>query len=62
MNAQTKLTALSIDDLVRLLRQSGSRSVSRELIESQIAAGVPCNDDGTVNLFHYIAFLLETTE
>ena len=62
MNAQTKLTALSIDDLVRLLRQSGSRTVSREIIESQIDAGVPSNPDGTVNLFHYIAYLLEKTE
>ncbi|MEI8244609.1 MAG: hypothetical protein WCI51_02195 [Lentisphaerota bacterium] len=62
MNAQTKLTALSVDDLVRLLRQSGSRTVSRETIESQIAAGVPCNPDGTINLFHYVAFLLESTE
>jgi len=50
--------ALDIDDLVRLLRASGSRHVNVERVRADIDAGAPTNIDGTVNLVHYGAWLV----
>jgi len=50
--------ALDIDDLVRLLRASGSRHVNAARVRADIDAGAPTNIDGTINLVHYGAWLV----
>ena len=55
-NSQIKLTALSVPDLVKLLKRFGSRSVSEETVREDIANGAPANPDGTVNLIFYTAW------
>ena len=52
------INALEIADLVQFLRNVGSASVTREIIESDIASGCPVNPDGTVNLLQYTAWLV----
>ena len=56
-NAKKSPASLDIDDVVRLLRASGSRHASAERVRADIDAGAPTNVDGTVNLVHYGAWL-----
>ena len=56
-NAKRSPASLDIDDVVRLLRASGSRHASAERVRADIDAGAPTNVDGTVNLVHYGAWL-----
>jgi hypothetical protein len=56
---QIKITSIEVSDLVKVLKRSGSRHVSEEKIKKDIASGAPVNDDGTVNLIHYTAWLLK---
>lgn len=55
----TKLTALTKEKLVKVLTQSGSREASLETIEKDIRAGAPVNEDGTISLLEYAAWLLK---
>ena len=55
---QPKITALEIPDLIKLLKRSGSRSVSDEAVKNDIANGAPTNPDGTVNLIFNTAWLI----
>jgi hypothetical protein len=59
---QIKLTALSISDLVKLLKRSGSRTASEETVREDIANGAPVNPDGTINLIKYAAYLAKETD
>ena len=45
--------------LVTALRRSGSRTISLERLEADIAAGAPVNDDGTMNVIAYTAWILK---
>jgi hypothetical protein len=56
-NAKRSPASLDIDDVVRLLRASGSRHASAERVRADIDAGAPTNVEGTVNLVHYGAWL-----
>ena len=56
---QLKLTAISIADLAKLLKQAGSRYASEAAIRKDIDTGAPVNSDGTVNLIHYTAWLIQ---
>jgi len=56
---QIKLTAINIPDLVRLLKQAGSRHASEDAIRQDMEKGAPVNHDGTVNLIHYAAWLVK---
>lgn len=57
MENNLKLTALSRDQLMKLLRQAGCRMITPESLEADIAAGAPVNPDGTLNLINYAAWL-----
>ena len=48
--------------LVEVLRRSGSRTISMERLEADIAAGAPVNADGTVDVVKYAAWILKETE
>lgn len=51
-------TALPVSDAARLLSAAGGHQVTPEQIRADIDAGAPTNDDGTINLMHYAAWLV----
>lgn len=59
MDNSLKLTALPPEMLVRLLKQADSRLISAETLAADFAAGAPKNEDGTVNLIEYAAWLVK---
>ena len=59
MPKSINITAMYRDKLAEILRKSGSRRVSSDTLEADIAAGAPVNEDGTVNLIEYAAWLLK---
>ena len=59
MDNSLKLTALPIEMLVRILKQAGSRLITEESIAEDIAAGAPQNEDSTINLIEYAAWLVK---
>lgn len=58
MNDRINLLALTREQLVALLTKVGSANYSMEMLDSDIAYGMPLNADGTVNLIYYAAWLL----
>ena len=52
-------TALPKELVVRALSLAGSRTISLERLEADIAAGAPVNEDGTVNIIAYGAWILK---
>ncbi len=46
------------DVLVKVLRSAGSRAMTDELLQSHIDDGFTTNDDGTIDLFDYVAWLI----
>ncbi len=59
MDNSLKLTALQPDMLVNILRRAGSRTISAESLAADFEAGAPRNEDGTVNLIEYAAWLVK---
>ena len=57
-----KITAIDQDKLMVILRRSGSREVSQETIAADIEAGAPVNEDGTINMIKYAAWLLKEAQ
>ena len=51
--------ALRLADVARVLSASGSRSVTVEMLQTDVDAGAPLNPDGTLNLVHYAAWLVK---
>ena len=45
------------EDFVTAMRRAGSRTVTLERLEADIAAGAPVNADGTVNILKYVAWV-----
>ena len=62
MDNSLKLTALQPEMLVSILRGAGSRLISSEMLAADFEAGAPRNEDGTVNLIEYAAWLLKGEE
>ena len=62
MDNSLKLTALQPDMLVNILRRAGSRTISAESLAADFEAGAPKNEDGTVNLIEYAAWLVKGDE
>ena len=56
-----RITALSLADVAALLSRVGGKPVTAEMLREDIAAGAPQNPDGTLNLVHYAAWLVEVT-
>ena len=52
------MTALSPPDVARLLTKAGSTQVTEAMIREDIEDGAPVNPDGTVNLIHFVAWLV----
>jgi hypothetical protein len=51
-------TSLTLADAARLLTRAGGQPVTVEMLKADIAAGAPVNDDGTINLVYYGAWLM----
>ena len=51
--------AISKELLVRALKAAGSRTISLENLEDDIASGAPVNEDGTMNIIAYGAWILK---
>lgn len=52
-------TALPKDVLVKALKVAGSRTISDESLVADIEAGAPVNENGTVNIIAYAAWILK---
>ena len=59
MENHRSMLALKPEDLVDVLVKSGFRDMTLELLQSDFDAGAPRNSDGTVNFFHYIAWIIK---
>jgi len=51
--------ALPKETLVQALKLAGSRTITIEQINADIAAGAPMNEDGTMNILAYTAWILK---
>jgi len=51
--------ALPKELVVRALRAAGSRTITEESLEADIASGAPVNEDGTVDVIAYAAWILK---
>ena len=52
---------ISKENFVTAMRRAGSRTISLERLEADIAAGAPVNADGTVNILKYVAWIVKET-
>ena len=59
MDNSLKLTALQPEILVNILRRAGSRLISAETLAADFEAGAPRNEDGTVNIIEFAAWLVK---
>ena len=59
MENNRNLLALKPDQVVDVLVKSGCRNMTLELLHSDFDLGAPRNLDGTVNLIHYMAWILK---
>ena len=44
-------------DFVTAMRRAGSRTLTLERLDADIAAGAPVNADGTVDILKYVAWV-----
>jgi hypothetical protein len=54
--------SLSISQLAKLLSAASGKRITIEMIRKDVDDGAPVNGDGTVNLFHYGAWLANELE
>ena len=54
---ENTLEHITKEDFVTAMRRSGSRTLTLEKLEADIAAGAPVNEDGTVNILKYVAWV-----
>jgi hypothetical protein len=52
------LQNLRLDELARILSALGPKLVSVDMLQTDIDDGAPVNADGTLNLIHYLAWVL----
>ena len=48
---------ISKENFVTAMRRAGSRTLTLERLESDVAVGAPVNSDGTVDILKYIAWV-----
>jgi len=53
------ITAMPPEQLADVLRRAGARHVTADTVQADIAAGAPTNDDGTMSLLAYAAWLVQ---
>jgi hypothetical protein len=50
---------LTVEQAVRVLAAAGGRTITSDVVNEDLAHGVPTNPDGTLNLVHYAAWLVK---
>lgn len=53
------ITHIAKEDMVKLILASGAKEYSMETLQEDIKKGFPLNEDGTMNLFDYMAWLYD---
>ena len=48
---------ISKENFVTAMRREGSRTLTLERLEADVAAGAPVNADGTVDILKYVAWV-----
>jgi hypothetical protein len=56
-NKKMDIFKLTIEETVRLLKNGGYPEANAQIVQNDIDAGCPLNEDGTINLFNYAAWL-----
>jgi hypothetical protein len=51
--------ALTLPNAARLLSAAGNQAITVDMLQADIGLGAPANDDGTINLVHYAAWLVK---
>ena len=57
--AENNPRALTKEQVVTVLKYSGSRTISLENLERDIEEGAPVNEDGTMDIIAYGAWILK---
>jgi len=57
--ARLNPAAMPIEDAARVLGKLGGRPVTSDMLESDLEEGAPRNTDGSINLVHYAAWLVD---
>ncbi len=59
LEQKISLTALTIEQMAAILRKLGSETATVENIKHDIEDGAPVNEDGTLNVIDYTAWLIQ---
>ena len=59
MSGKNQPTSLTVERTAQILSAAGGREVTEDMVRKDIEAGAPVNDDGTINLVHYAAWLVK---
>jgi hypothetical protein len=54
-----QITALTPAQAAQLLAASGKRRITEAMVRADLEAGAPVNEDGTIHLVHYAAWLVK---
>ena len=57
--AENNPRALTKEQVVTVLKHSGSRTISLTALEADIEEGAPLNEDGTMDIIAYAAWILK---
>ena len=58
-NSALSPQALALSDAARVFSAATGATIDVAMLEADVAAGAPANADGTLNLVHYAAWLLQ---
>ena len=59
MASRLNPAALSVADAVRVLSRVGASPITEAMLRADLDDGAPTNDDGSINLVHYTAWLVK---
>lgn len=62
VETKVSLAALTLEQAEKLIRKSGSSTMTQEVLKKHIHMGAPTNADGTINILHYVAWLIKENE
>ena len=58
-NPQLNPATLTVEQAARLLCAVSTKAVSSDKLQKDVEDGAPTNEDGTINLVHYAAWLVK---
>jgi len=58
-NPQVNPATLTVEQAARLLSAVSTKAVSSDKLQKDVEDGAPTNEDGTINLVHYAAWLVK---